>query len=84
MEIPITIQNHTATFKQNVDVPTDMTVGELRDAAQEKSNLLSVPCDLVRDKTAQTLRENDTIANAGIESGDLLILTPHTEGGLEL
>lgn len=81
MEIPVTIKTIDGTFKQPVDVPTDMTVGELRDAAQDKASLLSVPCDLVRDKTDQVLRENDTIANAGIESGDLLILTPRAEGG---
>ncbi len=81
MEIPITIRTIDGTFKQPVDVPTDMTVGELRDAAQEKANLLSVPCDLIRDRTEQTLRANDTIESAGIQSGDLLILAPRAEGG---
>ncbi|NMG60031.1 hypothetical protein E1H12_16275 [Geitlerinema sp. P-1104] len=81
MEIPVTIRTLDGTFKQAVDIPTDMTVGELRDAAQEKANLLSVPCDLLRDRTDQVLRENDTIEDAGIESDDLLILTPRAEGG---
>lgn len=81
MEIPVTIRTIDGTFKQPVDVPTNMTVGELRDAAQEKADLLSVPCDLVRDKTDQVLRENDTIATAGIESNDVLILTTRAEGG---
>ena len=81
MEIPVTIRTVDGTFKQPVDVPTDMTVGELRDAAQEKANLLSVPCDLIRDRTEQTLRANDTIESAGIQSGDLLILAPRAEGG---
>lgn len=81
MEIPVTIRTVDGTFKQPVDVPTDMTVGELRDAAQEKANLLAVPCDLIRDRTEQILRANDTIESAGIQSGDVLILTPHAEGG---
>lgn len=81
MEIPITIRTIDGTFKQPVDVPTDMTVGELRDAAQEKANLLAVPCDLIRDRTEQILRANDTIESAGIQSGDLLILAPRAEGG---
>jgi len=81
MEVSVTIKTIDGTFKQAVDIPIDMTVGELRDAAQEKANLLSVPCDLVRDKTDQVLRENDTVANARIESGDLLILAPRAEGG---
>lgn len=81
MEIPITIKSHDATFKQNVDVPTDMTVGELRDAAKEKANLSSVDCHLIRDKTNTQLKDNETIENAGIQPGDLLILTPNAEGG---
>lgn len=81
MEIPVTIRTVDGTFKQPVDVPTDMTVGELRDAAQEKANLLAVPCDLIRDRTEQILRANDTIESAGIQSGDLLILAPRAEGG---
>jgi len=81
MEIPITIKNHDTTFKQNVDVPTDMTVSELLDAAKEQANMSSVICFLNRDKTNTKLTDNETIESAGIQPGESLTLTPLPQGG---
>lgn len=81
MEIPITIKNHDTTFKQNVDVPTDMIIDDLLAAAQEQANMLSLSCYLNRDKTNTKLIGNETIESAGIQPGESLTLTPLPQGG---
>jgi hypothetical protein len=79
--ITVTVRTVDGTFKKTVDVPLDMLISELKDGSQEQANLLSVPCDLILDKTNKVLRESDTLQSAGIQSGALLILTPRAEGG---
>lgn len=79
--VTITIRSFDGTFKKTTDVPLNMILGDLRDAAQEQANLLQVPCDLILDKNNQILRESDTVQSAGIQSGSLLTLTPRAEGG---
>jgi hypothetical protein len=79
--ITITIRSVDGTFKKTTDVPLDMVIGDLLEAAREMANLLQVPCDLILDKNSQILREGDTVQSAGIQSGALLTLTPRAEGG---
>jgi len=79
--ITITIRSVDGTFKKTTDVPLDMVIGDLLEAAREMANLLQVPCDLILDKNSQILRESDTVQSAGIQSGALLTLTPRAEGG---
>lgn len=79
--ITITIKSFDGTFKKTTDVPLNMILGDLKDAAQEQANLLHVPCVLILDKNDQILGESDTIQSAGIQSGALLKLMPRPEGG---
>lgn len=79
--IAVTVKTADQTFKKNVELPSDMLIGDVRDQFQELARLSSVPCDLVLDRKDQTLPDTSTVQAAGLQSGDSLTLTPNAEGG---
>jgi hypothetical protein len=80
-EVEVTIQNFQKTFKKKVDLPLDMLIGNVRERFKEISGEPSPVCDLVLERTHKKLQERDTVQDAGLQSGDVLILTPYPQGG---
>jgi hypothetical protein len=79
--INVTAKTLDGTFSMPAELPTDVTIGTFKGAAQAKAGLSSVPCDLILEKNNTVLRDNDTVASANIPDGSVLILAPATEGG---
>jgi hypothetical protein len=73
--VTITVNTFDRRFKQSVEVPLDMLLGEFREEAQRVANLSSVPCQLV-DRNNKMLQDSDDFKSAGIQSGDLITLIP--------
>lgn len=77
-KVTITVKTFDGRFKQSVEVPLDMPLGEFREEAQRVANLSSVPCYLV-GRNNQLLQDSDNFESAGIQSGDLITLMPVCE-----
>ena len=77
----VTVRNLSGDFRKTTDVPSDMTLGDFKQVAQELAGLSSVPCSLVLEKTNKVMRDSDTFQSAGIEPKTVFVLAPHAEGG---
>lgn len=73
--VTITVKTVDGRFKQSVEVPPDMPLGEFREEAQKVAGIASVHCYLV-GRNNQLLQDSDDFESAGIQSGDLITLIP--------
>ena len=77
----VNVQTLNRTWKQQVDVPSEMTFGDFRQAAQEQAGILDVPCTLIYEQTDKAMRDSDTFALAEIPNNSSFTLAPENEGG---
>ena len=77
----ITVKTLDRTWKQQVDVPSDMSFGNFKKAAQEQVGILDVPYTLIHDQSGKLMRDNDTFAIAKIPHNASFTLAPENEGG---
>ena len=80
-EITVTVRNPAGDFRKTTEVDLDMRLGDFKQAAQELAGKSGVTCHLFLEKNNKQVNEDDTFANAGIESGTVFILTSEDQGG---
>jgi len=77
----VIVRTTNNTWKQQVDVPSEMTFGYFRQAAQEQAGILDVPYTLVHDQSNKIMRDSDTFALAKIPDNSSFTLAPESQGG---
>ncbi len=77
----VTVKTADNTWKQQVDVPSQTSFGDFRQAAQQQAGILDVPYILIHDKTDRAMKDNDTFALAKIPNNSSFTLVPEAEGG---
>ena len=79
--ITVTVRNLGGDFRKTTEVDLDMRLGDFRQAAQELAGKSGVISHLILEKNNKPVNEDDTFANAGIESGTVFILISEDQGG---
>lgn len=85
-DIEVFVKTVDNGFGKSVNCPKDMLVDYLLEASREQAGLPPVePCGLsyilVLERANKVLKNSDTIQDAGINSGDTLLLVANAEGG---
>lgn len=79
--ITVTVRNQSGDFRKTTEVDLDMRLGDFRQAAQELAGKSGVTSHLLFEKNNKPVNENDSFADAGIESGTVFILISDDQGG---
>jgi hypothetical protein len=80
-EITITISTHDGTMVDDATLPTDFRISELKNAIIEKFQVPKGNYFIALKRTLAQLNEEQTLAEAGVQNGDTLKLTPLPHGG---
>jgi hypothetical protein len=80
-DITVTVKNMSGDFRKTTEVPTDMRLGDFRQAAQELDGLSNVTCTLLLEKNNRAVNENESFESAGIQPNTTFILASEDEGG---
>jgi hypothetical protein len=82
-KVQLTIRTATRDRKADITAPLDATVGEILSSARENWNLSGQYEYIVRsERLGAQLREDQTLAQVGLQEGDVLEIAGLSDAGI--